>query len=151
MESINIWIVLFVWLHYSNPVVAGSRGNQIAAGLFVLHYFNRSLIYPFRLSNPNPMSITVMLAALSYCSWNGFNQALSLLILNKISDDHVSSPVFLLGVVVFFVGFFTNLYADHVLLNLRKPGDKPGSYKIPSGGIYEYISCPNYGKLFLKM
>ena len=41
-------------------------------------------------------------------------------------------------------GFLINIYGDTVLMNLRKVTDPPGTYKIPSGGLYEYISCPNY-------
>ncbi|MCA9611606.1 MAG: DUF1295 domain-containing protein, partial [Myxococcales bacterium] len=35
-----------------------------------------------------------------------------------------------------------NHHADHVLRNLRKPGET--GYKIPHGGLYRFISCPNY-------
>ena len=35
-----------------------------------------------------------------------------------------------------------DLRADSILRNLRTPGES--SYKIPRGGLYERISCPNY-------
>ena len=34
------------------------------------------------------------------------------------------------------------MWADAVLRRLRKPGES--GYKIPKGGLYELISCPNY-------
>ncbi len=40
------------------------------------------------------------------------------------------------------VGYAINHHADSVLLSLRKPGET--GYKIPYGGLYKYISCPNY-------
>ena len=39
-------------------------------------------------------------------------------------------------------GFIINLKSDHILRNLRKPGDT--GYYIPYGGMFKYVSCPNY-------
>jgi len=44
--------------------------------------------------------------------------------------------------VVFFIGLAINWWADEVLRNLRAPGES--GYRIPKGGLYELISCPNY-------
>ncbi|HDP80029.1 MAG TPA: DUF1295 domain-containing protein, partial [Spirochaetes bacterium] len=35
-----------------------------------------------------------------------------------------------------------NMHADHVLKNLRSPGET--GYRIPAGGLYRFVSCPNY-------
>ena len=35
-----------------------------------------------------------------------------------------------------------NLHADTCLIRLR--GDGTGGYKIPHGGAYRWVSCPNY-------
>ena len=46
--------------------------NQILLALFVLHYLQRCVIYPLLLSaNTTPMPLTVVLAALSFCTFNG--------------------------------------------------------------------------------
>lgn len=96
------------------------------------------------------MTVFIMLASTTFCAWNSTNQAVSLLIVERIPDAYVMHPMFWLGVLLFLTGFVTNIYADTVLMNLRKPGDKPGSYKIPRGGLYEYISCPNYAGEILE-
>ena len=49
---------------------------------------------------------------------------------------------FIVGCVIFIAGFIINQWADSVLRALRKPGEI--GYKIPYGGLYEKISCPNY-------
>jgi 3-oxo-5-alpha-steroid 4-dehydrogenase 1 len=52
------------------------------------------------------------------------------------------SPAFIIGLTLFVTGYRINRWADRVLANLRAPGET--GYKIPRGGLYELISCPNY-------
>lgn len=40
------------------------------------------------------------------------------------------------------MGFVINRAADRTLRSLRGPGET--GYKIPQGGLYRWISCPNY-------
>ena len=56
--------------------------------------------------------------------------------------DYLQSPPFIIGFVIFLIGSFINRQADYILKNLRKPGET--EYKIPYGGLYRFISCPNY-------
>jgi protein-S-isoprenylcysteine O-methyltransferase Ste14 len=44
--------------------------------------------------------------------------------------------------VVFFLGWTANRHADLVLLRLRDDGES--GYRIPHGGLYRLVSCPNY-------
>ena len=58
----------------------------------------------------------------------------------------MGGAVYNLGIVMFFTGMGINIYSDSTLLNLRgKPvnGRRQG-YKIPRGGVFEYVSCANY-------
>jgi protein-S-isoprenylcysteine O-methyltransferase Ste14 len=43
---------------------------------------------------------------------------------------------------LFAVGYWINRQADRTLHNLRWPGES--GYRIPRGGLYRWISCPNY-------
>ena len=144
MESVNIWVILFVCYHYGVDEFQKSVANEVIIALFMLHYVNRSFIFPFRMKSPAPMTIFIFCASSTFCFWNSMNQAFSILVVNRIPDDWVFNPQFVVGVLLFFIGFATNIYGDEVLINLRKPTDKPGTYKIPYGGAYKYISCPNY-------
>ena len=58
------------------------------------------------------------------------------------SSSWTSDPRFFIGIALFVAGYAINQWADHVLFHLRKPGET--GYKIPRGGLYELISCPNY-------
>jgi 3-oxo-5-alpha-steroid 4-dehydrogenase 1 len=65
-----------------------------------------------------------------------------------------SRPSFYLGIVLWALGLYGNIWHDEVLLNIRrkakvkgkaKEGKKEGEYYgIPSGGLYEWVSYPNY-------
>ena len=53
----------------------------------------------------------------------------------------MSRPQFLIGVAVFAGGFAINVQADTVLIRLRR---KSPHYRTPEGGLFRWISCPNY-------
>lgn len=52
------------------------------------------------------------------------------------------SPLFILGVLIFFIGMGINIHSDSIIRNLRKPGDN-GHY-IPRGGMFKYVTSANY-------
>lgn len=43
---------------------------------------------------------------------------------------------------MFVCGMFINIHSDAILRSLRAPGDN--GYKIPYGGLFEYVSGANY-------
>jgi protein-S-isoprenylcysteine O-methyltransferase Ste14 len=54
----------------------------------------------------------------------------------------LADPRFIAGLALFLGGFVVNRGADHTLRQLRQPGET--SYAIPYGGLYRWVSCPNY-------
>merc|ERR1711988_1487790 len=58
------------------------------------------------------------------------------------SDARLQNPLFYVGVAFFLAGFSANLHSDAILRNLRKPGET--GYKIPRGGLFEYVSGANF-------
>ena len=52
------------------------------------------------------------------------------------------SPQFITGLVLYIIGMGINISSDNRLFELRNHGDK--DYKIPRGGLFEWVSCPNY-------
>ncbi|NP_001311251.1 3-oxo-5-alpha-steroid 4-dehydrogenase 1 isoform 2 [Homo sapiens] len=47
-----------------------------------------------------------------------------------------------IGFGLWLTGMLINIHSDHILRNLRKPGDT--GYKIPRGGLFEYVTAANY-------
>lgn len=116
---------------------------QIAFFLWITHYINRSLIFPIRIRTSNkkiPLSIVGM--AFFFNLVNGFVNGYWL---GFFSDGYAESwlfdPRFIVGVALFVTGFAINQYYDHQLIKLRK---KNAGYQIPQGGLFRYISCPNF-------
>ncbi|MEO5731317.1 MAG: 3-oxo-5-alpha-steroid 4-dehydrogenase [Byssovorax sp.] len=66
--------------------------------------------------------------------------------LNTLSPPYPSSwltdPRFLVGVTLFVAGYLINRKSDEILRRLRAPGE--AGYKIPVGGLYRWVSSPNY-------
>lgn len=62
-----------------------------------------------------------------------------------LSDEWLFDPRFLVGSVIFFFGMAVNIHSDNILMNLREPGET--GYKIPRGGMFEYVSSANYGAM----
>ncbi|MGH0164270.1 UNVERIFIED_CONTAM: hypothetical protein FKN15_048165 [Acipenser sinensis] len=46
------------------------------------------------------------------------------------------------GGIMFLLGMAINIHSDDILRNLRKPGER--NYKIPRGGMFEYVSGANF-------
>ena len=49
-----------------------------------------------------------------------------------------------IGLFIFSFGFYVNIDSDRRLRGLRSKDRKPGEYKIPIGGMFEYVSAANY-------
>ena len=111
--------------------------------LFQLHYIYRAWIYPLRTRNAGKrMPLLLVGLAIVLNIINAWVNARWTSHLGVYGPEWLWDPRFVAGVVLFFVGRSINLRADETLRKLRKPGES--GYKIPRGGLYEHISCPNY-------
>mmetsp|Transcript_48486 Transcript_48486/g.90878 ORF Transcript_48486/g.90878 Transcript_48486/m.90878 type:complete len:275 (-) Transcript_48486:16-840(-) len=121
-----------------DKVCTASLGNMCVLLCFVLHYVNRSVVYPLRMKGSKPVPLPIMLMAMMFCAANGYIQCRSLTRYLLIP----MSPRTLAGIAVWATGLYINVDADHRLRNLRKPGDS--GYKIPHGGMFDYVSGANF-------
>jgi protein-S-isoprenylcysteine O-methyltransferase Ste14 len=60
----------------------------------------------------------------------------------KYDHNYYYDPRFIVGILIYVIGYVINKHADLKLRSLRKTGNS--EYSIPSGGLFECISCPNY-------
>lgn len=124
------------------------KKNQIVPIIFLLlwmtHYFHRSFVYPFSLrGSARRMPVVVVAMGMVFNIGNTYINGRYLFMFSENYTIHwLYDPRFIVGVVMFTVGYIINKNADRTLRLLRKPGET--GYKVPHGGLYRWISCPNY-------
>jgi hypothetical protein len=141
MEAPSPLLMLFFF-------VLGEAPKTLPSIVFLLmwwaHYLHRAFIYPFTIADGRKkMPVSVAWLALVFNLGNGYLNGFYLF---SLSGGYTLRWLwdirFLVGFVIFVTGFVINRWADEVLRRLRMGGDM--GYKIPYGGLYEWISCPNY-------
>lgn len=112
--------------------------------LWQVHYINRTFIYPARIrTKGKKMPLAIMFMAVFFNLINGFLNGYYFGYIHPVYQaDWITDPRFITGVIIFGTGMAINLVADEKLIHLRKNSDT--GYYIPQGGMYKYISCPNY-------
>lgn len=112
--------------------------------LWFIHYFHRAVIFPLRIrTKRKKMPVLIMTFAVFFNLVNGFINGYWLGVLSGgYPDSWASDPRFIAGIVLFVAGFVINQYHDKILLGLRKKSN--GAYQVPYGGLFRYVSCPNF-------
>jgi protein-S-isoprenylcysteine O-methyltransferase Ste14 len=112
-------------------------------GFWQLHYLNRTFVFPFRLRvGDRRMPLLIPLLAIGFNVLNAWINARWIGHLGTYSTEWLSDPRFVIGALMFLAGWAGNLHSDALLRRLRKPGET--GYKIPRGGLYRWVSAPNY-------
>ena len=84
----------------------------------------------------------IFIMAVVFNTSNGYLNAWSIASQgDKYTDLWLTSPQFLLGVVIFFSGMALNKISDKQLARLSRTSE---GYQIPRGFAYRWVSCPNY-------
>lgn len=137
MPSLVIPILFFLISPYSLV-------SLIFLIIWMSHYVHRTIIYPFRISDPEkPFSIVIMSWGFLFNMLNSvINFYFLFFIRININISWLLSWKFLLGLAIFAFGFILNKNSDSILRSLRIKNKN--SYSIPQGGFYKWISAPNY-------
>jgi 3-oxo-5-alpha-steroid 4-dehydrogenase 1 len=111
---------------------------------WIAHYAHRSLIYPFRLRSSRPsITASIILMGAVFNVGNGYLNGRYLFSLGpELDASWFLDPRFIAGTLLFWSGYALNQHSDRVLIGLRSAGET--GYKIPYGGGYKFVSCPNY-------
>jgi 3-oxo-5-alpha-steroid 4-dehydrogenase 1 len=136
-------LITFVVLY----AVGDQQGNPVAIVLLLMwaaHYVHRSFIYPFRLRDSGrSMTVSVIAMGAAFNVGNGYLNARYLYTLGPdLQTSWLLDPRFIAGFILFWLGYALNQHSDRVLIGLRSRGER--GYKIPYGGGYRFVSCPNY-------
>jgi protein-S-isoprenylcysteine O-methyltransferase Ste14 len=143
------WILMeapasLLWLAiYAMGTHALDTVPLVLLGFWQLHYVQRTFVYPFRFrAEGRSMPVLVVVMAIAFNVLNAYTNARWVSELGTYNDDWARDPRFIVGAALFLAGWAANVHSDGILARLRKPGER--GHKIPRGGLYELISCPNY-------
>ncbi|XP_078427674.1 3-oxo-5-alpha-steroid 4-dehydrogenase family protein [Wolffia australiana] len=146
MESPGIWVTLLLLpygRHRRHPI------SVVVISAYLLHYFNRSVVYPLRLlkngGKGKKENLPVSVAAMAF----GFN-VLNAYVQTRSATQYVEYEGLgwrawarvAAGLGLFGWGMWVNVAADAALLRLKR--EAGGGYRVPKGGWFELVACPNY-------
>jgi protein-S-isoprenylcysteine O-methyltransferase Ste14 len=111
--------------------------------LWQLHYLQRAFLYPLlmRTGGKGQTVVAVALGAVFQLA-NAPLNALAVSEVGQYDVGWIASPQFWVGIVLFLSGYAINLHSDGILRRLRRPGET--GYRIPHGGLFRWITSPNY-------
>lgn len=143
MEAPVFIVVLYLWgmsdVRFQLPYL-------LFLLIFEFHYFQRSFVFPFILKGNSKMPIIIMGLSMLWNLINGYVQGYWLFHLAPqfapYAESWMSDPRFIIGVLIFFIGWMINMHSDHVIRHLRKPGDT--NHYLPKKGLYRYVTSANY-------
>lgn len=114
-------------------------------GIFELHYFQRSFIFPFLIRGRGKMPLSIILMGVTFNTINALMQGGWIFYFSPAgmyTPEWLLSPQFIAGTLLFAVGMFINIQSDSIIRHLRKPGDT--AHYLPKGGMFRYVSSANY-------
>ena len=135
--------VIVYFIYY----IIGDRNIGLISLIFLffwmLHYCQRTFIFPLLIRGKRTMPLTIIILGITFNGTNTYLQARWLYHFSPgYAPEWVFNPLFIIGILIFFIGFVINLHSDYIVRNLRKPGET--DYKIPYGGMFKYVSSPSY-------
>jgi len=181
MESTGLFMFLiFYFLFGTNKF---QYVPLIFLGLWTFHYINRAIIYPFAIMKQKYKKFPLILVIFGffYLTMFSYLNAKNVSSNPKYIIDWIKSHAFIIGVILFFIGFIINVWSDCKLQQCKKNKDDKDNnendiekqsvnfysdskfnfsemfnnnmyfeknenkkYFLPTGGLYNYISSPNY-------
>lgn len=142
MELPSLGTMLYFLFWGSKPLHSYA---WILFALWIVHYINRTLIYPLRIrATPKRIPLVIVCNAILF---NLMNAGLNGYYLAEMAPpEHydtawLTSAHFIIGLIVFGCGMFINMKSDTILINLRAKSET--GYRIPKGFLFDRISSPN--------
>jgi protein-S-isoprenylcysteine O-methyltransferase Ste14 len=140
--------VLFAVLFLTGD--AYSKVSLVYLFMWEAHYVHRGFIYPFTLpSRGKKIPLLIVSFGLIFNTVNAYLNGRYLFFLaDSYNDSWLSDWRFVVGLSLFVTGFAINRHSDHLLRKLK--GIRAVGYQIPCGGLFRWVSSPNYlGEIML--
>lgn len=143
MEAPVFFVMLWIW---SSSGWSLHLPELVLLLLFLLHYFQRSFIFPWLIKGKSKMPLAIMCMGITFNILNGVMQGGGLYWFPN--PDFQEGAAYLLrcntiiGILLFMSGLIINWHSDYVIRHLRKPGDN--KHYLPQKGMYKYVTSANY-------
>lgn len=135
--------LILVIVYFLSGDAPKTNAVWIMFSLFILHYINRTMIFPLRIKTKGKkVPLGIVVSAFVFNLINGSIIGYYLGFVQNYGESWINDPRFIIGILIFIIGMRINWQSDSILINLRKPGET--GYKIPKGGLFKYVSCPNH-------
>jgi 3-oxo-5-alpha-steroid 4-dehydrogenase 1 len=125
----------------------------LLAALWCLHYGNRGWFFPWSIrvqpGQKASFSLVVILSGWFLTALHGYLSARWYSDLGThLTREWLASPLFLAGLGLYQLSFWTTVHAEHVQRNLRSRDPAVARteprYKVPYGGAFQYCTSPAY-------
>ena len=126
----------------------GNNRSSLVSIVFLIlweaHYLHRAFVYPFSLSKKiKIMPVSIIFSGFFFNLVNCYlNGRYLFTFSNAYPVSWFTDPRFIIGVILFIAGYVINRESDTTLRKLRESNSQ--EYQIPVGGLYNFVSCPNY-------
>ena len=151
------WVLMEIPALIVFPIVffMGSNATQTVPlfflALWTFHYLNRAIVNPLLMrtapGSKNSFDPSVMIFGWVVLALHSYlNAAYISEYGSHYGPEWFQDPRFIAGVLIYIFGFTLNVYSDAILRNLRSKNPSPDEprYKIPFGGFFKWVSCPQY-------
>ncbi len=148
MEAPSFIVMLLLWIFSPR---AAAAAPIVMSLLFLIHYFQRSFIFPLLIKSKGRMPLCIMLMGITFNIINAYMIGGWIFYVapeGMYGVDWLYSPQFIIGTVIFLIGMGINLQSDYIIRHLRKPGDT--RHYIPEGGMFRYVASANYLGEFIE-
>lgn len=150
IKSVTGWVIMesFAVVCFAGFFIIGAGLRDSFVWIFFLiwqlHYVHRAFIFPFRMrSTGKRMPVAIVLMAIVFNTYNGYLNGRYLgTHADRYDTAWLTQPCFITGLLLFFIGMAINVHSDQILFRLRQVGRS--GYRVPFGGMYRFVSCPNY-------
>lgn len=151
------WVLMELPALIVFPIIffMGSNSMQVVPlfflALWTFHYLNRAIVNPLLMrtapGSKNSFDPSVMLFGWVVLALHAYLNAAYISELGThYQPSWFQDPRFIVGFVIYVFGFTLNVTSDSILRNLRSKTPTPDEprYKIPHGGFFKFVSCPQY-------
>ncbi|MBR7064652.1 MAG: DUF1295 domain-containing protein [Treponema sp.] len=112
--------------------------------MFLFHYVQRTIVFPFLIKGKSVMPLSIVVMGFVFNTINAILIGTWVFVLSgqMYNREWIFSVQFIIGTIVFLIGFIINVKSDSYIRSLRKPGDT--NHYFPCKGFYRYVTSANY-------